>query len=235
MIQNLSDCAKAAGFPLYENQLIQFENYAKLLLSWNEKMNLTAITKPEEIVTKHFVDSLYGLPYLSAGDRLIDVGTGAGFPGIPLKIARPDLSLTLLDSLNKRLTFLNEVISALKLDDAKTVHARAEEGAAKKSPLRESFDCATARAVASLGVLAEYCLPYVKVGGVFLAYKGGDVGEELASSKNAICTLGGEIAEVQKHTIPSTDITHSVVVIKKVKPTLDIYPRQNGKITKKPL
>lgn len=235
MIQNLSDCAKTAGFPLFENQLEQFNTYAKLLLEWNKKMNLTAITKPEEIVTKHFVDSLYGLPFLKNGDRLIDVGTGAGFPGIPLKIARPDLSLTLLDSLNKRLTFLNEVIGALGLSDTKTVHARAEEGAKAKSPLRESFDCATARAVASLSILSEYCLPYVKVGGVFLAYKGGDIEEELASSKNAICTLGGEIAEVSKHTIPDTDITHSIVVVQKTKSTLDIYPRQNGKISKKPL
>ena len=235
MIQNLSDCAKAAGFPLFENQLKQFESYTKLLLEWNEKMNLTAITEPKEIVSKHFVDSLYGLPYLSGGDRLIDVGTGAGFPGIPLKIARPDLSLTLLDSLNKRLNFLGEVVSSLGLSDTKTVHARAEEGAKIKSPLRESFDCATARAVASLSVLSEYCLPYVKVGGVFLAYKGGDVEEECKTSKNAVCTLGGEISEIVKYTIPETDITHSIVVIQKKKPTLDIYPRQNGKINKKPL
>lgn len=235
MVNLLSNCAKNAGFPLFENQLIQFKTYAKLLLEWNEKMNLTAITAPDEIVTKHFVDSLYGLPFLKNGDRLIDVGTGAGFPGIPLKISRPDLSLTLLDSLNKRLTFLNEVIRALGLSDTKTVHARAEEGAIKKSPLRESFDCATARAVASLSVLAEYCLPYVKVGGIFLAYKGGDVEEECKGAKNAICTLGGEISEIVKYTIPDTDITHSIVVIQKTKPTLDIYPRQNGKINKKPL
>lgn len=235
MVNLLSDCAKNAGFPLFENQLTQFETYAKLLLEWNEKMNLTAITAPDEIVTKHFVDSLYGLPFLKNGDRLIDVGTGAGFPGIPLKIARPDLSLTLLDSLNKRLTFLNEVIQSLGLNDTKTVHARAEEGAIKKNPLRESFDCATARAVASLSVLSEYCLPYVKVGGIFLAYKGGDVEEECKGAKNAVCTLGGEISEIVKYTIPDTDITHSIVMIQKTKPTLDIYPRQNGKINKKPL
>lgn len=235
MVNLLFDCANKAGFPLYENQLEQFQTYAKLLLEWNEKMNLTAITEKKEIVTKHFVDSLYGLPFLENSDRLIDVGTGAGFPGIPLKIARPDLSLTLLDSLNKRLTFLNEVIQSLGLSDTKTVHARAEEGATKKSPLRESFDCATARAVASLSVLSEYCLPYVKVGGVFLAYKGGDVEEECKASKNAVCTLGGEISEILKYTIPETDITHSIVVIQKTKTTLDIYPRQNGKISKKPL
>ena len=235
MIPNLSDYAKKAGFPLYDSQVLQFNRYAELLLSWNEKMNLTAITEPDEIISKHFADSLYGLPYLSAGDRIIDVGTGAGFPGIPLKIARPDLSLTLLDSLNKRLTFLQEVVSSLKLSDVKTVHARAEEGAKKPSPLREQFDAATARAVANLGVLAEYCLPYVKVGGVFLAYKGGEVEDEAKNAKNAIATLGGELSEIAKYTLPDTDITHSVVVIKKIKPTADIYPRQNGKITKKPL
>ncbi len=235
MLNLLSNCANKAGFPLYENQLAQFSKYAELLLEWNKKMNLTAITDPAEIVTKHFVDSLYGLPYLSGGDRIIDVGTGAGFPGIPLKIARPDISLTLLDSLNKRLTFLEEVTHALGLSDTKTVHARAEEGAKVKSPLRESFDCATARAVASLSVLSEYCLPYVKVGGVFLSYKGGDVEEECKMAKNAVCTLGGEISEILKYTIPETDITHSIVVIQKKKPTLEIYPRQNGKISKKPL
>lgn len=235
MIPILSDCATKAGFPLYDTQLAQFARYAELLLEWNEKMNLTAITEPTEIVTKHFVDSLYGLPYLAAGDRLIDVGTGAGFPGIPLKIARPDLSLTLLDSLNKRLNFLNAVVSELSLADAKTVHARAEEGAAKKSPLREQFDVAVSRAVAQLNTLAEYCLPYVKAGGTFLAYKGGDVEEECMNAKNAVKTLGGEIADIVKYTIPTTDITHSLVVIKKLKPTADIYPRQQGRITKKPL
>lgn len=235
MIPILSDCAKMAGFPLFDSQLTQFARYAELLVEWNQKMNLTAITEPNEIVTKHFVDSLYGLGYLAAGDRLIDVGTGAGFPGIPLKIARPDLSLTLLDSLNKRLTFLNTVIEALSLPDAKTVHARAEEGALKKSPLREQFDVAVSRAVAQLNSLSEYCLPYVKVGGTFLAYKGGNVEEECKNAKNAVKTLGGEIADVVKYTIPTTDITHALVVIKKIKQTSDIYPRQQGKITKKPL
>ncbi|MBQ4086807.1 MAG: 16S rRNA (guanine(527)-N(7))-methyltransferase RsmG [Clostridia bacterium] len=235
MIPILSDCAKAAGFELAAPQLEQFRQYADLLVEWNKKMNLTAITEPGEIITKHFIDSLYGLPYLPNGGTLIDVGTGAGFPGIPLKIARPDLSLTLLDSLNKRLTFLNEVIRELALPDVKTVHTRAEEGAVKKSPLREKFDVATSRAVAQLNALAEYCLPYVKVGGVFLAYKGGDVEEECKNAKNAVKTLGGDIRDIVSYTIPTTDITHTLVVIEKIKETADIYPRQQGKISKKPL
>ena len=235
MIQILSDCAKAAGFDLAQPQLAQFTKYADLLVEWNQKMNLTAITEPLEIVTKHFIDSLYGLPYLPNGGSLIDVGTGAGFPGIPLKIARPDISLTLLDSLNKRLTFLNTVIAELSIPDAKTVHARAEEGAAKKSMYREFFDVATSRAVAQLNVLAEYCLPYVKVGGVFLAYKGGDVEEECKNAKNAVKTLGGDIRDIVSYTIPTTDITHTIVVMEKIKETADIYPRQQGKISKKPL
>lgn len=235
MIPILSDLTQKAGFSLFDTQLAQFARYAELLTEWNEKMNLTAITEPYEVATKHFVDSLYGLPYLAAGDRLIDVGTGAGFPGIPLKIARPDLSLTLLDSLNKRLNFLNTVIENLTLADTKTVHARAEEGAFKKSPLREQFDVAVSRAVAQLNSLVEYCLPYVKVGGTFLAYKGSDIEEECKNAKNAVKTLGGETIDIVKYTIPTTDITHSLVVIKKIKPTADIYPRQQGKITKKPL
>ncbi len=235
MIPILSDCAKSAGFDLATTQLSQLARYGELLVEWNEKMNLTAITEPYDIVTKHFIDSLYGLSYLPSGGSLIDVGTGAGFPGIPLKIARPDISLTLLDSLNKRLTFLNEVVHELSLPDVKTVHARAEEGAVKKSPLREFFDVATSRAVAQLNALAEYCLPYVKVGGVFLAYKGGDVEEECKNAKNAIKTLGGDIREILPYTIPTTDITHTLVVIEKVKETADIYPRQQGKISKKPL
>ena len=226
---------QAAGFELAAPQLEQFRQYADLLVEWNKKMNLTAITEPGEIITKHFIDSLYGLPYLPNGGTLIDVGTGAGFPGIPLKIARPDLSLTLLDSLNKRLTFLNEVIRELALPDVKTVHTRAEEGAVKKSPLREKFDVATSRAVAQLNALAEYCLPYVKVGGVFLAYKGGDVEEECKNAKNAVKTLGGDIRDIVSYTIPTTDITHTLVVIEKIKETADIYPRQQGKISKKPL
>ena len=235
MIHYLSDLAIEAGFSLDNTQLTQFDNYKNLLVEWNEKMNLTAITEEQEVATKHFIDSLYGLKFLKNAKTLIDVGTGAGFPGLPLKIANPSVSLTLLDSLNKRLNFLNAVVDELRLSDVTTVHSRAEDGASVGTSLRESFDVAVSRAVARFSVLTEYCLPYVKCGGVFLAYKGGDVEDELAESQNAIETLGGEVNGIFKYTIPKTDITHSIVVIKKIKQTPDKYPRQGGKIQKKPL
>ena len=235
MIHFLSDTAEKAGFSLTENQLIQFKNYAELLVEWNEKMNLTAITEPAEIVTKHFIDSLYGLKFLKGRKTVIDVGTGAGFPGLPLKIAKPDIELTLLDSLNKRLTFLTEVKNQLGLDKTECVHSRAEDGAVLTSPLREAFDVAVSRAVANLSCLCEYCLPYVKRGGVFLAYKGPDTEEEIENAQNAIEILGGELTGVYNYTIPETDITHSIVVITKVKNTPEKYPRLQGKIQKKPL
>ncbi len=235
MTHFLSDIASKAGFTLSDTQLEQFNTYANLLVEWNEKMNLTAITEPAEIATKHFVDSLYGLKFLAGKKKIIDVGTGAGFPGLPLKIAKSDIELTLLDSLNKRLTFLTEVKSQLGLDNVTCIHTRAEDGAKTGSLLRESFDGAVSRAVANLSCLCEYCLPYVKRGGVFLAYKGPEVEEELASAQNAIEILGGEVTGVFKYTIPETDITHSVVVITKIKSTPDKYPRLQGKIQKKPL
>lgn len=235
MTQFLFNTAKTAGFELSDNQLAQFDKYKELLLFWNEKMNLTAITQSDEVDTKHFVDSLYGLKFMQSAKSIIDVGTGAGFPGLPLKILKPELSLTLLDSLNKRLNFLKEVADTLNLKDVTFVHSRAEDGGIKTSPLRESFDVAVSRAVANLSVLAEYCLPYVKVGGVFLAYKGGDADNELADANNAIKTLGGEVMGVFPYTIPETDITHSIIVIKKVKSTPEKYPRLQGKIKKQPL
>ncbi len=231
----LYNSAVSAGFTLCEQQLKQFETYANLLDEWNNKINLTAITEPHEVALKHFVDSLYGIKFISSAKSIIDVGTGAGFPGLPIKIAVPEISLTLLDSLNKRLTFLTEVKKQLNLTDVTCIHSRAEDGGAKNSKLREYFDVAVSRAVANLSVLAEYCLPYVKPGGVFLAYKGGEIEEELSQASNAIEILGGEITEVFKYTLPETDITHSIVVISKVKNTPDKYPRLQGKIQKKPL
>ncbi len=235
MTHYLSDIISDTSFNLTQNQLEQFDLYKDLLLEWNEKMNLTAITEPKEIASKHFADSLYGLDFINNAKTLIDVGTGAGFPGIPLKIAKPELSLTLLDSLNKRLNFLKEIKNRLSLSDVTLVHSRAEDGAKVTSLLRENFDVAVSRAVANLSVLAEYCLPYVKKGGVFLAYKGGDFEEELSNAANAIELLGGKVDDVFKYTIPKTDITHSIIVIKKIKCTPDIYPRLQGKIQKKPL
>ncbi len=235
MTHFLYNTAQKAGFSLDDAQLNQFTVYSTLLSQWNEKMNLTAITEPDEIVLKHFVDSIYGIKFLGGAKTLIDVGTGAGFPGVPLKIARPELSLTLLDSLNKRLTFLEEVKNQLKMSDVTCVHSRAEDGAKAGTPLRESFDAAVSRAVANLSCLCEYCMPYVKVGGVFLAYKGSEVDDELADAQNAIELLGGEVTGVFKYTLPETDINHSIVVIKKIRSTPDKYPRLQGKIQKKPL
>jgi len=235
MTQYLYNTAKSADFILSDLQLEQFKKYSELLLEWNEKMNLTAITEPRDVVTKHFIDSLYGLKFLNGNKNIIDVGTGAGFPGVPLKIANPEFNLTLLDSLNKRLTFLNEVKRNLSLDSVEMIHSRAEDGAKVSSALRESFDGAVSRAVANLSCLCEYCIPYLKRGGVFLAYKGSDIEDELLDAQNAIEILGGEVTGVYKYTIPETDITHSIVVITKIKQTPDKYPRLQGKIQKKPL
>ena len=231
----LYDTVKKMNYDLTEDMVSKFSLYEKLLVEWNEKMNLTAITEHSEVVIKHFADSLFGLKFIKPNVSVIDVGTGAGFPGIPLKIARPDINLTLLDSLNKRLNFLTEVKNQLGLFDVTCVHSRAEDGAKSGSPLRESFDVTTSRAVANLSVLCEYCLPYLKRGGIFLAYKGSDVDEELANAQNAIDILGGEVTGVYHYNIPDTDINHSVVVITKVKNTPDKYPRLQGKIQKKPL
>ena len=212
----------------------RFDRYAQLLVEWNEKMNLTAITEPEAITIRHFLDSVSLLTAveLPEGASLIDVGTGAGFPAVPLKIVREDLQVTLLDSLQKRLNFLDAVSNAIALPMT-TVHARAEEGARQKT-LREQFDFATARAVAALPVLCEYCLPYVKVGGCFVAMKGPDCSEEIASAKNAIGQLGGKLESTREETLEDGS-GRTLIVIHKVKETPAAYPRQSAKIAKKAL
>jgi len=227
----LTQSAATVGVELSPTQIDQFLQYKDLLLEWNEKINLTAITDEHEIMVKHFADSLSLTPYLEDSKNLIDVGTGAGFPGLPLKIALPNLNVTLLDSLNKRLVFVNEVINTLGLTHVQTVHSRAEDGARKN--LREQFDYATARAVSRLSVLAEYCLPYVKVGGTFIAYKGADVKDELAESASAIKILGGEISEVKE--INFLGISHSLIMLKKYRQTSAQYPRTPAKISQNPI
>lgn len=215
-------------------QLDQFDLYAKLLVEWNEKINLTSITDPDEIVIKHFVDSLLLLraANLPQGASLIDVGTGAGFPSTPLAILRRDLQITQLDSLNKRILFLQEVSDQLGLS-IKTVHLRAEEGG-KSAEFREKYDYATARAVANLQTLSEYCIPFVKPGGFFIALKGIEVEEELCSAKRAIQTLGAQLERVEKLQLPNQD-GRSIVLIKKISQTPQKYPRMQGKIKKNPL
>ena len=220
---------------LSEEQLNQLQRYFELLVTWNEKINLTAITEPNEVAVKHFADSLSVFNYVDFPQRasVIDVGTGAGFPGLVLKIARPDIKLTLLDSLNKRLKFLDEVLNTLGLE-AELVHARAEEGG-QIIDLRECYDFAVSRAVARLNVLCEYCLPYVRLSGKFIAFKGGEADEEIKSASNAIQALGGKKTDVYGFELPENSGSRTLVVIEKVQPTPDKYPRQNGKIKAKPL
>jgi 16S rRNA (guanine527-N7)-methyltransferase len=216
-------------------QAEQLDSYMTMLLAWNERMNLTAITEPEEVIVKHFADSISPLCFYDMkGKRVIDVGTGAGFPGIPLRIAEPQLELTLVDALQKRVGFLQSVCDELGLDDVECIHARAEELAADED-YREQFDIAVSRAVAGLNVLCEYDLPYVKVGGSLIALKGKLAMEELKQAENAISELGGEVAEVKDVKLPVCGIVHSLVEIRKVRNTDSKYPRRAKKIATKPL
>lgn len=232
----LTKKVKELSIVLNDKQIQQFEQYYNILVEWNKVMNLTAITKYEEVIEKHFLDSLTIVDAINMEkiETLIDVGTGAGFPGIPLKIAFPHLKVTLLDSLNKRIKFLNEVIDLLELDDIKTIHGRAEDYA-KQAEYREQYDICVSRAVANLATLSEYCLPYVKVDGLFVPYKSGEIDEELKSSEKAVSILGGKVEEVVKFQLPGTDIGRSFVKIHKIKETKKKYPRKAGMPTKKPL
>lgn len=217
-----------------DQQTAAFEKYAELLIEWNQKMNLTAITEPNEIAVKHFIDSISLLKFaeIKNGASVIDIGTGAGFPGIPLKIMRPDIQLTLLDSLNKRLIFLDEVCRNLAVS-AELIHARAEEYG-QKTEYRERYDIAVSRAVANLPALCEYCIPYVKVGGVFYAMKGADGENELKNAANAISLLGGTSREILSLSLPDNS-KRTFIIIDKIKNTSTKYPRRGVKINKKTL
>lgn len=233
-MEYLKDIAKKEGMILSKREVEHFGLYARLLVEWNEKINLTAITAPEEIAVKHFLDSLLLEKCVSIpkGGRLIDVGTGAGFPSIPCAIIRPDIHLTLLDSLNKRVLFLRELTKQLEIT-AECIHFRAEE-AGQMEEYREKYDLAAARAVARLRELAEYCLPFVKLGGQFAALKGPDAEEELTEAIPAIRRLGGEIAKIDHYELPDGS-RRSIVVIRKISQTPTKYPRPAGKIKKQPL
>lgn len=212
----------------------RLEKYAELLCEWNEKINLTAITDPEGIAVKHFLDSALLLAHtkLPEGAKIVDVGTGAGFPGMVIKILRPDLDVTLMDGLNKRLVFLNEVATALSLE-VKTVHLRAEE-AGKNPSYREQFDLVTARAVAQMNTLYEYCLPLTRVGGIFCAMKGPSVEEELKTAGKVAGTLGGGKAKIETETLTGEEV-RTFVITKKISQTPPKYPRASAKISKQPL
>lgn len=215
-------------------QLEQFFAYMNLLIEWNEKMNLTAITDPEEIILKHFIDSITILPEIEDNSSLVDVGTGAGFPGIPLSIMNPTLKITLVDSLNKRLIFLQEVINQLKIENVQIVHARAEEFGQNKK-YREKFDRSTSRAVANLSTLSEYLIPLIKIGGKTISMKAAEAQEEIDEAKKAIEVLGGTIEKIDEFNLPQSDIGRTVIIIRKSKETPSKYPRKPGTPSKEPI
>ncbi len=228
--------ADEASIELSEKQYEQFIKYMRLVQEWNEKINLTAITEDDDFIKKHFIDCIkaFKSQAITNANSIIDVGTGAGFPGIPLAILHPKAKITLLDSLNKRINFLNTVVRELGLTNVTTIHSRAEDGA-RNPELRERFDVATSRAVANMAVLSEFCMPYVKKDGYFVALKGPAIDEEMQNGKNAISILGGELENIIEVSIEETDLKHNIVEIKKVKNCPKIYPRKAGTVNKKPL
>ena len=229
---------KQLHLELSKKQILQFISYYELLIDWNSRMNLTAITEFEDVLKKHFIDSLSLISAVSDLAQkqydLIDVGTGAGFPGIPLKIAFPNLKITLLDSLNKRIQFLNEVICKLELQDIEAVHGRAEDFA-KPDQFRERYDLCVSRAVANLATLSEYCIPFVMPGGFFISYKSEKVNVELEEAKKAISVLGGSFQKNIEFLLPHSDITRNFIVIQKKNKTPLKYPRKAGLPSKEPI
>lgn len=228
--------ASDVGLELTEKQYEQFIKYMRLVQEWNEKINLTAITEDNEFIRKHFIDCMkaFKSEAIVNADTIIDVGTGAGFPGVPIAILHPKAQITLLDSLNKRINFLNIVVRELGLTNVTTIHSRAEDGA-RNPELREKFDVATSRAVANMAVLSEFCMPYVKKCGYFVALKGPAIEEELENGSNAIKILGGELKNIIKVSVEDTDLKHNIVEVKKINNCSKAYPRKAGTVNKKPL
>ena len=232
--EEMSKKSKILGVRFSVDQIEQFYKYMNLLIEWNEKMNLTAITEPKEIILKHFIDSITILKYIDDNSKLVDVGTGAGFPGVPLSIMNPTLKITLVDSLNKRLIFLQEVVKELNLKNIEIVHARAEEFGQNKN-YREKFDIATSRAVANLATLSEYLVPLVKIGGKIISMKASNAKEEINDAQKAIEVLGGKIEKIEEFDLPESDIGRTIIIIDKNKCTPAIYPRKAGTPAKEPI
>ena len=240
-MNKLVNICNKINIEISDDQINCFEKYYELLIKKNKVMNLTAITDKEDVIVKHFIDSIALIPYLLDKGininnklKIIDIGTGAGFPGLPLKIMMPDVKFTLLDSLNKRVSFLNEVIDELKLKDIEALHGRAEDYASDNK-YREKYDICVSRAVANLSTLSEYCIPFVKEDGFFISYKAGESEEEINNSKNAIKILGGKINKVEEFVLPGTDASRVFVFIRKQELTDKKYPRKAGVPAKKPL
>lgn len=219
---------------LPESKIKDFYTFMEELIEWNKKVNLTAIVEKDDIIDKHFIDSLTISQYIKDNENIIDVGTGAGFPGIPLKIARENLKIDLLDSLNKRINFLNEVINKLNMKDISAIHSRAEDAASKKEN-RETYDIAVSRAVANLPVLLEYLLPFVKLGGRCICMKGINIEEELNNSKKVLKEFGGEIEEINRFKLNDIDATRNIIIVRKIANTPKKYPRKAGTAVKNPI
>lgn len=236
MNRRLEEGARELGIPLDESQIGAFDLLTALLLEWNEKLNLTRVTDPDEIALKHHLDSLSLLAFVEIpqGSTLIDIGTGAGFPGIPLKIARPDLRITMVDSVRKKLAFVESAVTELGLANLECVHGRAED-LGRDRAYRARFDFVVSRAVARLNVLAELCMPFCRKGGTFVAYKGPDASEEIREAERAIGVFGGEVEAVHEFALPGSDIRRTLVVVAKTSSTPRAYPRKPGTPERSPL
>ena len=235
-MEALKKALELMGGPSDEVTVNKYQQYMEGVLDWNEKVNLTNITDPEEFVIKHFIDSIICIDYpeFEEAGKIIDVGTGGGFPGVPLAIAAPDKEFILMDSLNKRLKIIDELCGQIGIGNVTTVHARAEE-LAKNKAHREQYDLCVSRAVANMATLAEYCLPFIKIGGCLMAYKGPDAEREVEEARKALYLLGGQVEEIREGNLKEFGIDHKVVIIKKVKNTPSKYPRKAGTPAKEPL